>query len=482
MKRSFSLVLILLLSALLLSLVSAQTILWEHTWGGASDDTAYDTAIDRFGSSYMVGYTDSFGAGYGDAFIAKFGSGGSLIWDRTWGGADAEVALGVALDNGGDAYVAGDTGGFGAGGDDAFIAAFDGAGNLLWDLTWGGTGYDLASDIALDRDGNIYMVGVTSSFGAGDTDVFVAKFDSRGSLVWDRTWGGTLSDEHPNLAVDKSGNIYIMGTTSSFGTGAGDIFIAKFSPDGSLIWDLTWGTSAAEYTWEVYSGLVVDDEGNLYVTGTTTAYGATRGYDVFVAKFDSDGNLIWDLVWGGTGEDWGRAIGLDEFGNIYVVGETESFGPSTDGFLLKLDPTGKLLSQMAWGGDDYDALFSVAVRGSKLSAVGEADSPTRSIKTISGSILDVSATIADPPATITDPDATITDPDATVIDPDATLDTVVGEEAAILQFRVPVPVGGEVITPYSQRGWEQITSIMAIVSLISILTITVIIRRRYMKR
>ena len=473
MKRS-SLALILLLSALLLSLVSAQTILWEHTWGGTDDDYFLGVSVDRFGNSYAVGYTYSFGAGDTDAFIAKFGSDGSLLWDRTWGGDDEDEAEGVAVDDSGNAYMTGYTY-FGAGDTDAFIAKFYAGGSLAWDLTWGWIHDEEATDIALDKDGNIYIVGDTSSFGAGDMDAFIAKFDSSGGLIWDRIWGGSSDDWGYGVSVDEDGNVYIVGSTTSFGAGANDAFIAKFSSNGDLIWDRTWGTSSIEGAY----GIAVDVHGNVYVTGNTQAYHLTRLEDVFIAKFSSDGNLIWDLVWGGSDPDYGEDIDVDDAGNLYVVGSTFSFG--NKGFLLRLDSDGNLLRQVAWGGTGADHLVSVDVSGAFLCAAGDTISRSRTVRDIAGTTLSILATISDPAATPADPSASVGDPAATIRDPSATVDNVVNYDAAILQFKILLPVGGEITTPYSQKGWRQITLMIAIISLTLILTIIMIIRKHYVR-
>ncbi|MGA8858048.1 MAG: SBBP repeat-containing protein [Candidatus Bathyarchaeia archaeon] len=107
--------------------------------------------------------------------------------------------------------------------------------------TWGGSSFDNGSGVAVDGSGNVYVTGVTASFGAGGQDVFLLKYDSSGSLQFQKTWGGTSGDGGYGVAVDGSGNVYVTGSTSSFGAGGGDAFLLKYDSSGSLQFQKTWG-------------------------------------------------------------------------------------------------------------------------------------------------------------------------------------------------------------------------------------------------
>jgi len=151
------------------------------------------------------------------------------IWNTTWGDTGYDYGLGVAVS--GDIYLVGSTDYFGAG--DAFLARYDGGGNQLWNTTWGGTGDDGGYGVAVG--GGIYVTGYTSSFGAGGDDAFLAKYDGDGNQLWNTTWGGTGGDGGYGVAVGS--DIYLVGSTSSLGAGYMDAFLVRygFPPVGGVV-------------------------------------------------------------------------------------------------------------------------------------------------------------------------------------------------------------------------------------------------------
>ena len=110
---------------------------------------------------------------------------------------------------------------------DIFIAKFNSSGTQQWNTTWGGDDEDYGNDITLDNSGNIYITGSTYSFGVGYGDVFIAKYNNSGTLLWDTTWGGGSVDQGHGIALDSSSNIYITG---SYGISALEAFILRYVP------------------------------------------------------------------------------------------------------------------------------------------------------------------------------------------------------------------------------------------------------------
>ncbi|UOK42815.1 MULTISPECIES: T9SS type A sorting domain-containing protein [Flavobacterium] len=360
-------------------------------WGGSS--VGASIAVDASGNRYVTGYfTDiadfdpSSGIanltaiGTGDIFIAKYDSSGNYLWAKAIGGAYGDIGRSIALNNSGEVYVTGffwQTADFdpsgatanltSAGGSDAFVAKYDTNGNYLWAKAMGGASQDLAYSLVINSGGEVYVAGSfegTSDFdpsaatnnitSAGNNDIFIAKYDTNGNCLWAKAMGGTSRDEAMAIALDGSGQIHITGytgggdfdpsvaVTNLSPTGETDIFIAKYDSNGNYIWakSITSGISS-----QVGTSIVVKSDGNVYVTGyfsgwadfdpsTNTAYlySKSDSQDVFIAGYSSNGDYLWAKAMGGTGIDEGHSIALDQYGDLWVAGDfsgTADFNPSS---------------------------------------------------------------------------------------------------------------------------------------------------------
>ncbi|MBI3503187.1 MAG: SBBP repeat-containing protein [Bacteroidetes bacterium] len=277
-------------------------------------------------------------------------------WTKTAGGPAIDKITGIATDMTGNIFICGyfdstiafdSTRLVSAGGTDIFIAKYDADGVLLWAKQVGGQNDDYASAISTDITGNCYITGfffiqgTTTTFGStsitetGDADMFVSKFSAIGNLLWARNGGGRSEDASFGIATDVSGNSYVCGYftgTAMFGNskitslGYSDIYVAKYDAAGNLVWIKTGGGS---YQDEAYA-VSTDIAGNCYVTGfftgTATFSGTTiasAGYfdnDVFILKYNPSGTLVWAKKAGGTGNDIGYGINVSKNGSIFVAG------------------------------------------------------------------------------------------------------------------------------------------------------------------
>jgi hypothetical protein len=216
---------------------------------------------------------------------------------------------------------------------------------LVQERTWGGSERDGAIGVAAAGDGSVYVTGSTLSFGAGGEDAFLLKYDAGGSLQWERTYG-TAPDE---LSGDESGidvavapdgsGVVVLGNYRG-----GKIFLAKFLPDGTLLWDLTWASTASDVS-EGAAGLAISaTNGTIYVTGTTSGPGIT---DAFILSFTAGGSLNWQRTWGGPFSTFGRGVAVATDGSIYISGETVFSANAA--FLVKFDSAGSVLWEREWG-------------------------------------------------------------------------------------------------------------------------------------
>ena len=316
---------------------------WNTTWGGVTNDAnGLDVTLDPSRNIYAVGDIDYYGGYSDDLCLVKYDSSHDLKWNRTWEGVGGEqYGSCVALDNSGNIYIAGKTTSYGPGGYDLCLLKYNSSGFLKWNKTWGGSGDEAALDIISDYSGIIYCIGYTNSYGQGNYDLWLLKYDVNGTNLWNATWGSSGDDIGYGITLDNSGDIYCIGYTNSYGLGGDDVCILKYDSNGTLLLSKTWGSSNNDRGY----GITIDDSENIYITGYTQSYGSgivQDGY-VYLLKLDNSLNLIWNKTWDNAISE-GRDITLDNSGNVYIIGFTKGdeiyiddillllrFGPDNDG-------------------------------------------------------------------------------------------------------------------------------------------------------
>jgi hypothetical protein len=389
---------------------------------GTLSEEGLSCAIDAFGNVYAVGgFKESFVAfgsstlsmvGNSDMFLVKYDQNGNVIWARGAGGIGGDAAaFSVAVDPSGNIVVSGEftspTISFGAftltntGSDDIFIVKYDTSGNVLFAKSGKGSkeenGYSISTDVA----GSIYVTGYFASptlvfdsitLTNSDTisfieyDVFIVKYSSTGSVLWAKSAGGGNGsiNQGTSITTDASGDVIVTGAVQSptitFGgttltnTGYRDMFIVKYDSNGNVI----WAKNPGGY-YDYGSCVKVDLSDDIYVTGsfqsptmifdtiTLNCFGADSLFeDMFIVKYDTNGNVIWAKSAGGSSHDLGYSIALDSTG-VYSTGLFESptivFGIDTlvypagaqdPLFVVKYDLNGNVIcaEALASGGDD----------------------------------------------------------------------------------------------------------------------------------
>jgi hypothetical protein len=311
---------------------------------GAGDyDSVTAVAVDASGNVYVTGFTEGAlvgdGTGSFDVFVRKYDPSGDVIWTDQFGTLSIDRAYGLAVDGSGNVYVAGQTGdlleeeGAHYGIDDGFVRKYTPNGKVVWTRQFGSDSSDIVYALAVDASGNSYVVGrtdgVVGSASFGSSDAFLRKYDPDGELLWSTQWGGSPStswDEANAVAVDSDGNIYVAGMTDGVVTGISnyggrDVFVKKFSAAGLTTVTTQFGTSSDDYV----EAVVVSEDG-LYLAGTT--FGDLGGpnagsADAYVRKLAASGfGLVWTKQLGTSGYDEAKALAVGAGGNLYVVGNT----------------------------------------------------------------------------------------------------------------------------------------------------------------
>ena len=259
-------------------------------------------------------------------------------WTKTYGGTGNEDAYAVQQTTDGGYIVAGLTFSFGAGDADAYLIKTDANGNTLWTKTFGGTGYDTANAVRQTADGGYIVAGYTQSFGAGNGDVYLIKTDANGNTLWTKTFGGTGWDLAYAVQQTTDGGYIVAGLTLSFGAGASDVYLIKTDANGNTLWTKTFGGTAVDYATAVQQTM----DGGYIVAGITNSFGAGNA-DAYLIKADTNGNTLWTKTFGGTDYDTAYAVRQTADGGYIVAGGTVSFGAGTgDMYLIKTDASGNV--------------------------------------------------------------------------------------------------------------------------------------------
>jgi len=376
MKTSFKIFVLTLVFVIALQnqkgLAQTPNWLWARSAGSTGYEAALGTASDNNGNLYVIGWYSSAtitfgsitltnpGVGSGDIFLVKYDATGNTIWAKTFGGTDGDIGNAIALDALGNIYITGwyasSTISFGTStltngglGNDVFIVKLSSLGTELWSKTAGGTSSDRGYGITVDPSGNVFTTGAfmspTINFGTGiltnasaTNDFFITKHDTNGNTLWAKKAGGTNADTGFSIASDSLGDVYATGAFASssidFGSGAlansttgtQDIFVVKYDGLGNAVWSNRSGGSADDAA----NGIAVK-KNDVYVTGgfssasitfsTTTLNNNSAGTsDVFLAKYDLNGNLIWANSAGDADSDAGNSVAIDTLGIAFITG------------------------------------------------------------------------------------------------------------------------------------------------------------------
>ncbi|MHA1359647.1 MAG: SBBP repeat-containing protein, partial [Candidatus Helarchaeota archaeon] len=324
--------------------------IWNRTWGEGTDESANGIVMDADGSIYITG-----GTGSSIMFLTKYNSSGDQLWNVTWGISSWDLAHAVTIDINGSVYVVGEGMSYSMGFEDAFLAKYNSSGTLLWNVTWGSVNQDMANAVTVDSNGFIYVAGRTdiAGFPTQNWDGFLLKFYPNGTKIWNYTWGGSGDDRFEGVALDSNGFIYTSGST---GTSSNDGMLLKYAPNGTQLWIQTWGGGSSDG----FNAIAISSNDSIYLAGYTNSY-AIGGSDGLLIKYDTDGNLLWNRTWGGGGDEYYRGLVVGSNGSIYTAGYTSSFGAGgTDATFVKYASNGTLLWNQTWGGGGNDVYNDIA--------------------------------------------------------------------------------------------------------------------------
>ena len=283
----------------------------------------------------------------------KLDSSGNVQWTKTIGRSGHDDGANSIIQSSDGGYVvAGWT--LNLGYYDFYVVKLDSAGNVQWAKTIGGSYDDIANSIIQSSDGG-YVVAGMYSFGERHSNFYVVKLDSSGNIVWAKTIGGSGSDEAHSIIQSSDGGYVVAGGTSSFGAGGYDMYVVKLDSSGNVLWTKTIGGSDLDAAYSI----IQSSDGGYVVAGWTWGFGAGYG-DMYVVKLDSSGNVQWAKTIGGSNSDAAYSIIQSSDGGYVVAGYTKSFGAGyRDIYVVKLDSAGNVQWAKTIGGSSDDEASSI---------------------------------------------------------------------------------------------------------------------------
>jgi len=307
--NQFKLILLLLFPFFGNSLVYGQG--WMRTYEG------YASSVEQTSDGGYIsgGETADFGAGIQDMKLTKTDANGDTLWTKTYGGSGIDIGHSVVQTSDGGYIFGGQTSSFGAGNADMYLVKTDASGNTLWTKTYGGSGIDIGTAVVQTSDGGYLFGGQTSSFGAGNADMYLVKTDANGDTLWTKTYGGSGYDRGASVAQTSDGGYVFGGQTNNFGANYIDMYLVKTDANGNTLWTKTYGGSDRD----IGNSVAQTNDGGYIFGGHITPSIGTNSATMYLVKTDANGDTLWTKTYSGSGYDRINTVAQTNDGG-YVFG------------------------------------------------------------------------------------------------------------------------------------------------------------------
>ncbi len=382
--------------------IAAQTLnaqdtmlLWENSIGGTSDDTGYFIERTSDGGSIVSGNSKSANGdmasnfGDNDVLLTKLDASGATVWIKNLGGtlSDEGYSVHQTVDGGylvtgytrsSDGHIASSQGL-----KDIWVVKLSGLGTIQWENTYGGTADERAFYSTQTSDGGYIMAGYTESndgdvtLNQGSGDVWIVKIDSAGTLLWQKSYGGTGGDYGYFISETSDGGYIVTANTDSnngdvsgYHGGFSDVWVLKINSIGILQWQKCLGGTSDEYTTAVYQ---TAEGGYIVCAYTASSDGditSTHGdFENWLVKLSGTGSIQWQKCYGGSFADGNYSFKKTLDGKYIIAGYAYSGdgdvvgqhgGGEADYWIVKTDTAGTLEWQTCLGGTGNDQAFSIS--------------------------------------------------------------------------------------------------------------------------
>jgi hypothetical protein len=311
----------------LIRINSVGDTLWTMVYGRSFEDVpvAFQKTFD--GGFIMCGYSHDSLLGDYDISLIKANENGDTVWTRSFGGPLNEYANAILQTNDSGFILVGRTNSFGAGLYDIYLIKTNSTGEILWTKTFGGSGMEYGNSICILNDGGYIIAGTTRSFGFPPEDIYLIRTDQNGDTLLTQTIGSTADDWSRSVVQTSDSEIVIVGGTSGFGLGGGNIFLVKTNLNGGIIWSKTY--SYANYVGECITNTLNNE---LIITGGDL--GAA------LIKTNENGDTLWTWEYGGSTGDYGFSVCETNDNGYIITGRTRISMSTFATCIIKTDVNG----------------------------------------------------------------------------------------------------------------------------------------------
>ncbi|MPM01272.1 hypothetical protein SDC9_47511 [bioreactor metagenome] len=333
----------------------AQQTTFIRTYGDVCPDFGMSVCNNNSGGYILCGQSENYTSGAISMVAISIDSAGNQEWLQAYGGSSYDFGQSIDKTDDGGYILCGFTSSYGAGDKDIYLVRTDSAGNQLWQKTFGGSGTEYGYCVKKTADKGFIICGSTTSFGSGGTDAMLIKTDSAGNSEWTKYFGGTANDGVYSLAITTDGGYVLAGYTYNFGAVSGDAWVFKTDSAGNHIWDNTFGSTGSERAMSI---IQTADE-NFIFCGYSDSYGS-GSMDYYLVRLNSSGMLLQDTVFGGLSDDKAFGIAACSDHGFILTGQTESIGNGgTDLYVIKTDSAFNIEWDNNYGGYDDDQGFYI---------------------------------------------------------------------------------------------------------------------------
>ena len=310
---------------------------WRKDYTYSSNDRVNTVIELEDGSLVMAGFSTSNTNSSKDLLIMRTDSEGNIEWQSLYGDTRDEIANSISSASDGGFIIAGEITNENTGNSSCYLLKVNNNGEFEWDRSFGGSLNDQGFFLISANDGGFVITGVTRSQNDSSGDLWLIKVNNTGEILWEKTFGGENFESGRSLQQTSDEGYIIVGQTESFGNGNNDAYLLKTDSQGNEIWSRTYGGSGTDQGRYVVETL---DQGYI-ISGYTDSYGSMGGFNFWLIKTDSNGDLEWQEYYGGSGDDRAFCGMQASDGGYAIVGQSNTGGSTgVDILLVKTDDIG----------------------------------------------------------------------------------------------------------------------------------------------